>query len=433
MDVEIHPPLGTEDFLQKGSPTSFNARNFDELSRDISSEGDGVASDKQTEGDDINHSDAPLQNSPDVTQNNNVIAKQKALSERTSSPSLNRKNKPSSIDLSDHTPLASDDNLDELSSAANASADEYKLKQEEVISDDDTSAESPSTPMVTLSKHIVKIMDAGINSPLVRRSSRIEQILNLPDVKAALVRDEGFEMRSILRKNCPEKPLCDRLQTPCAKKALEEHFKFEGESPVESESVSGSDASSLLSSRDTLAENEADNTDDSSVDRRPRLGIIQDRKSVLNPLERIADSLGPSNLFNDSVRKKQTSSPVLDKKEKPQKRMKSSLQEHELPKSSPPTGKSPALLSRFRFSSLRETPSRLEGWDSLTRALARVGVNHPAWNHMSMDSINLNPKVSPILKRAPPVSSPTQDDSAVVQVQICVDRYLLSLTFKAMK
>ena len=334
----------------------------------------------------------------------------------TVSPSLNRKNKPPNLELTDSKlPPATCEDRFSLS-CSNASLNKKLLinSVDKFLSDEEKSdfeeSASPCTPLVTLPKHVVKILDAGIGSPLVRRSSRIEEILNLPDVKAAIVRDEGFEMRSIFHSS-PGKTLSDRLQTP-GDKTLEDQFKFECESPAESESISGSDVSSTLSARDAIVENNAEVVEGTKTDLRPRLNVLQDSKSVANPLERIADSLGPSTIFNSTAKKEQTASPKMSKKEKKRNRSKS----QEVGTNATTAGKQTPILSRFKFSSLRDTRSRLEGWESLTRALARVGAMPTFMSHVVIDDVDLNPKVSPILKRTTPGDGISRKDGTFLQV-----------------
>ena len=331
-----------------------------------------------------------------------------------SSPLLNRKHKPPDLELTDSNP-----SLDQSSSASDCLDDE--TEQQPVLLGRNSYSdepESPSTPLVTLPKRMIKVMDAGLSSPIVRRSSRIEEILNLPDVKAALVHDEGLELRGIFQNNTGKPDLTERLQTP-GDMTREEQFKFESESPAESESVSGSDASSVLSIRDTIVENNAKIVDDVKADLRPRIGVLQDAKAVSNPLDRIADSLAPSTLFKNTAKKDQTPSPKLSKKEKKRNRSKSQEQDGSTNSSDKPT----PLLSRFKFSSMRETRSRLEGWDSLSRALARVGAATP---HISVDDIDLHPKLNPILKRSLRDIGSTEKDGVFLQVLDFVFVNLLS-------
>ena len=250
---------------------------------------------------------------------------------------------------------------------------------------EDISSPGPGTPLITLPCQIVKVMDAGIGSHVIQRNSLMEEILNIPQVKSAIVKDEGYQLIELVK----EKRRCsDRLQTP-AKEALEESFMFPTESA--SDSVSESDLSPK-SNLDPLVE--VEDSVDARRTYRPHVDALQSTDQVSYALDCIADSTGPISLFKNAPPKGEDS--IL--KEKRKKSQKVRVQDENASRSSPPTRKS-SLLSRFKFSSMRVQSSNMEGWDSLTRALARVGATPPFLSRKDVEKIDINPKLSPILKR----------------------------------
>jgi len=241
---------------------------------------------------------------------------------------------------------------------------------------------------------VAGLMNRKNKPPNLNISTRLgaklhEKILEIPDVKAALVKDEGYEM---LRRRSHEavtaKPIADRQPTPACDLDAE-HFSFDPQPDIDSESITESDTSSVQSSLDINVEGTAMN--------RPHVEVLKDAKRTTNPLERIADSTGPSNVFGSPFKKDSGSipSPLLKKK----RRQKAHSTDEEDDSAKATTPKSRALLSRLKFASLGRSGSNtsLEGWDSLARALARVGASSGSLT--ALDSADLHPKLSPILKR----------------------------------
>ena len=277
-----------------------------------------------------------------------------------------------------------------------------------VDDDDDKNPPGDVNASVILRKRNLNINEStGRSSPVVKRSSMLEKILEIPDVKAALVKDEGYEMlRRRSHESVPAKPIADRQPTPaCSIDA--DRFNFEPQSPdIDSESITESDTSSVHSSVDASVEGGAPN--------RPHVEVLKDSKRVTNLFERIADSTGPSTVFGSPLKKDSGSipSPLLRKK----RRKKTLSTEEEEDSTKPTTPKSRALLSRLKFASMgrNNSNSSLEGWDSLARALARVGSTSTSLT--TLDPANLHPKLSPILKRHSPAERWSNASSCSSQV-----------------
>ena len=252
---------------------------------------------------------------------------------------------------------------------------------------------------------------AGRNSPVVKRSSMLEKILEIPDVKAALVKDEGYVLRRHSHEISPVKPCSNRQPTPACNRG-DDHFSFDQNSvDFDSESVSESDTSSIHSSHDAFIESNING-------RRPHAEVLKENKRVANPFERIADSTGPSVMFGSPLKKNSPSIPSPRFRKRRRKKTYSTDEDDDVMKPTTPSLKSRALLSRLKFGSMgrSESTSSLEGWDSLARALARVGATSPSLSALDIDPTNLHPKLSPILKRNSPVQRWSSESSCSFQV-----------------
>ena len=260
--------------------------------------------------------------------------------------------------------------------------------------------------LVPLRKKSPKLSDGRRNSPIVKRSSMLEKILEIPDVKAALVIDEGYELLRRRSYDAAAKPVNDRQPTPACN-TNDKQFNFDPDIAVglDSESISESDTSSLHSSQDAGLERSAPGI-------RPHLDVLVDPKRVCNPLDRIADSTAPSLAFGSPMKKNSISSPLLKKK---RRKKSNSSGDEESPRPIPPTPKSRPLLSRLKFATLSrsESSSSLEGWDSLARALARVGATSPLLATFEFNETDLNPILSPILKHKSSLSQWTAEESTL--------------------
>ena len=272
------------------------------------------------------------------------------------------------------------------------------------LTTDTTTNEDPIV-LPALKAQIRRNSDVGNSSPIVKRSSMLEKILEIPDVKAALVIDEGYEM---LRKHSFDKTCVKRQPTPACD-IERDRFSFDQSSSKDgdSESISESDTSSIHSSCDVLQDNEKSNA------RRPHCDVLKESKLKSNFLDRIADSTGPATVFGTPIKKQPPSelSPSAQKKW----RKKANSVEDEDESVKPPTPRSRALLKRLKFAAISRSGSNssLEGWDSLTRALARVGVAPPP--SISLEE-ELHPKLSPILKRRSQAERWSSESSSSSQV-----------------
>ena len=337
--------------------------------------------------------------SDDVVFNNaddKKILKTTAVDNNGSVPGAkNRKNKPPNLNI-----------IPRVVMRQNAQADSGSP----VNIENDSEPVGGTLPVVVLRKTGSSITEpAGRSSPVVKRSSMLEQILEIPDVKAALVKDEGYELLRLRNhETVATNALANRQPTPACSIDTD-RFSFDPQSPdVDSESITESDSSSVHSCHDSCLESGASNS------QRPHVEVLKDSKRVTNTFDRIADSTGPSILFGNQLKKDSQSlpSPLLRKK----RRKKTLSTDEEEESSKPNAPKSRALLSRLKFASAGRSGSNssLEGWDSLARALARVGASSPSLT--CLDSADLHPKLSPILKRHSPATRWSSESSCSSQV-----------------
>nr|CAB3264930.1 inactive phospholipase C-like protein 1 [Phallusia mammillata] len=296
---------------------------------------------------------------------------------------LNRKRKPPNLSI----PASQEQHIQ--------NAEDINMNVEHAATNTETQ------PFVTLRKQVVSSLGAGaMNSPVVRRSSRLGQILEIPDVAAALVHDEGYEMLLQTRRCSFERAASRRQQTPAAVVNSQGQFLFdESTSPdADSESTSGSDTSSLQST----VEIQSDQSKRPDATR-PRLEPNKVEPSNAKEVyDRIADSTRPAELFGSPVDKKPPLHVTIPSSPHPKKRTPTdSLDEDPTSEEVNTSGGKRTLLSRLRKSGLNRSPSNasLHGWESLARALARVGANPAAFSGLDMESFDLNPDLTPILKR----------------------------------
>ena len=355
------------------------------------------------------------------TKNSLPLVKSSGTSDEfaQTSPFLNRKNKPPNLVLSDQKPLTFDkNNISQETNDPNCNLNgKYLPNCSKSPLGQRSSLEEPSsadslTPLVTLPKRIVRIMDAGINGPRFRRSSRIEEILQIPDVQAAIVQEEELEYEKPFKNNNDSlsRPNHRRQQTPGAK-FPEGHFSFDGEFPDESESASESESSSLVSNKEEKDDLTKTQQANPFSDQRPHAIAMLDKEPNSNPLNLISNSLGPTNVFNNFVRAENSNKKGLKEENQPHDRL----------QSLPQINKQSSFLSRFKFSSFKSSEKEvLEGWESLTRALARVGVQSPSLSPLDFKNFDPNPKLISILKQP---ASRRRVPSEIAPLQVTLSFY----------
>ncbi|XP_076818482.1 inactive phospholipase C-like protein 1 isoform X1 [Clavelina lepadiformis] len=318
-----------------------------------------------------------------------------ALTEAVScanNPCLLRKNKPPDLELKPTTPESED---------SPPGVEKQPLTRESSTESDN---QSP-LQFITLRKRVTKSFGANeLNSPFVKRASRLEQILEIPDVAAALVRDEGYDMMMRRRSHDNRevnKLLAGRQPTPGGKKLANDQFVFEPgsvDSPdVDLESTTTeSDTSSIASS---VLSNPTISPDiyKTAIS---HVGLVRAEarngdRDVAEALKRISDCSVPTTVFNASLDRE---SPQLSPFKKGKKLKKSARVDVDEDGETTPTPRTRSFLARLKFTSggsgRSSSTSSLDGWQSLTRALARVGVLSSA----SSDT-DVNPPLTPILKK----------------------------------
>ncbi|XP_018672435.2 inactive phospholipase C-like protein 2 isoform X1 [Ciona intestinalis] len=331
----------------------------------------------------------------------------------------NRKNKPPNLQLMNKHNITTDDSC---------------------VGEDETSS-CESSPLVTLRKKVTKTLDAGaaINSPMIKRSSRLDQILEIPDVAAALVHDEGYEMlmqtRRISRGITDHTSVAGRPQTP---KVPPAQFSFDDDTVGgDSESTSSCESivTNIVGTPPPIKPLHA-YFNESPVD-------IGANKSPTNlPLDLIADNTSVSKLFAST-------NSIDDDTMNNTRKLSHKLSASDSNTSTPtPTPKS----SRKFFQRLKSSISRssssssIEGWESLSRALARVGTKSKAnpltltsilktriESHISDDSVTQDPAVKPSMHKKTVSFSRLPSESCVKNASDCVNLMQVGHQFVKMR
>ena len=269
---------------------------------------------------------------------------------------------------------------------------------------------SDSGSFVVLRKQRISTLDAGaaLNSPLIKRASRLDHILEIPDVAAALVRDEGYELLMHSRRLSIEHASKRRQQTPVPSVEDKSRFVFD-DSPVstpdaDSESTSGSDSSSVQSAPDAVTPTPSKPANE----KRPRMKPLKLSAAEMADTEEVYKLISDSRRASDTFTEKTPASSGERRPPSPYTaKLSQAVDESNAGNVSPASepdlsskGSKKRLLSRFKSSLSRSTStSSLQGWDALVRALARVGVDTEALWGIEMEPEDVNPVVTPILKR----------------------------------